>query len=119
MGSWYSLLSVGGVYAPDTDLTVVSLGWDYGYRFQLPGPWSLSVDAGFLHLMPEKNDEIDDRLRPAVQARGFVERHLTGSVSVHAGVGGTLEWEAYESGADTDLDPLFFAGISLFGRQDP
>ena len=115
--NWYSLLTVGGIYTPESELTVLSFGWDYGYRFQISRPWSVSVDAGFVHLIPEKDDALDDRLRPAVQARAFVERALNDVFSVHAGVGGTLEWEAYESGADTELDPLFFAGVSVFGGQ--
>lgn len=114
---WYSILSVGGVYAQDTDLRVLSFGWDYGYRFLGSGPWSLSVDAGFMHLIPEKNDTLDDRLRPAVQGRAFVERAVSPQLSIHAGAGATLEWAAYDANSGTDLDPLFFAGVSLFGGQ--
>lgn len=115
--SWYSILSVGGIYTPETDLRVVSVGWDYGYRFALTRPWSVSVDVGFTHVMPEANDTVDDRIRPAVQTRAFVERAMNARFSIHAGLGGTLEWEAYGSGASTELDPLFFAGVSLFGGQ--
>lgn len=117
VGSWYSILSIGTAYTPDTDLNVVSLGWDYGYRFDLSGPWSISVDLGYLHLMPEKNSTTNDRLRPAVQARAFVERNVGPVLSVHAGMGATYEWAAYESGAETSTDPLYFAGISLFGSR--
>ena len=116
IGHWYSLLSFGGVYTPDTDLDVVSLGWHYGYRFEFSRRWSLSVDAGYLHLIPDKDPAaVNDQLRPAGQARAFLEFSLGRWVSIHAGAGGTVEWAAYESGADTETDPLFFGGVSLFG----
>jgi hypothetical protein len=118
VGHWYSLLSVGGVYTPDTELDVASLGWHYGYRFEFSQRLSLSVDAGYLHLMPDKDPALDDRLRPAAQGRAFLEFGLGRFAAIHAGVGGTVEWEAYESGAGTESDPLFFGGISLFGGEE-
>jgi hypothetical protein len=118
IGHWYSLLTVGGVYTPDTELSALSLGWHYGYRFELSRRLSLSVDAGYLHLIPDKDETLDDRIRPAAQGRAFLEFGLGRFAAIHAGVGGTVEWEAYESGAATDTDPLIFGGISLFGGAE-
>lgn len=111
---WYSIFSLGGIYLDDTDLRTLSLGWHYGYEFELTPRLSLSIDAGYIHLMPESDPEKNDRLRPAVRGRGFVEYRVSGLLAVHAGAGGNYEWSEYASGASTQFDPLFFGGISLF-----
>ena len=115
VNSWYSILSVGGLYTPDSDLTAWSVGWNYGYRFGLSPRLSLSVDAGFRHVMPEKDPGLNDRLRPAVQGRAFLEYAVDDLVAIHAGAGGNQEWSEYSSGAETEFDQLFFGGVSLFG----
>ena len=54
------------------------------------------------------------RLRPAVRGRGFFEWRFNEWAAVHAGAGVNHERAAYESGAPTQIDPLFFGGVSLF-----
>jgi hypothetical protein len=114
VNQWYSIFSIGGVYLDDTDLKTFSLGWHYGYEIEFNRRFSFSVDAGYIHLMPEKDPTRNDRLRPAVRGRGFLEWRFNEWAAVHAGVGGNYEWSEYASGADTQFDPLFFGGISLF-----
>ena len=116
VNNWYSILSVGGVYMGETDLDVLAFAWNYGYRLGFTERLSLSVDAGFVHIIPDSNPDLNDRLRPAVQGRAALEFALGSSVSLMLGAGGNQEWSEYASGATTDFDPLVFGGISLFGE---
>jgi len=111
---WYSILSIGGAYLDDTDLKTLSFGWHYGYEVEFTRRFSFSIDAGYIHLMPEKDPTRNDSLRPSVRGRGFFEFRFNEWAAVHAGAGGNYEWSAYASGASTQFDPLFFGGISLF-----
>jgi hypothetical protein len=117
VNNWSSILSVGGVYTKETDLQVLSFGWNYGYRFDVSERFMLTVDAGYIHLIPDQDPTLNDRLRPAVQGRAFVEFRMLPAVAVHAGAGITHEWAEYASGAPTETDPLFFGGIALFGGE--
>jgi hypothetical protein len=114
VNQWYSIFSIGGVYLDDTDLKTLSFGWHYGYEVEFSRRLSFSIDAGYIHLIPEKDSTRNDSLRPAIRGRGFLEYRLNEWAGVHAGVGGNYEWSAYASGSETQFDPLFFGGISLF-----
>jgi hypothetical protein len=118
VNDWYSILSVGGFYMNETDLDVISFAWNYGYRFEFTRRLSLSVDAGYVHVIPDTDPVLNDHLRPAVQGRAFLEFGLGKWLSLHAGAGGNYEWSEYASGATTEFDPLFFGGISLFGGEE-
>lgn len=113
---WYSILWAGyGDQQGDVTETAF-LGWNYGYSFNLGKHWSLGVDLGYAHIMPEKQDDpqLNDALHYALQARALVEVRLGRKVALFAGGGISTVYSEYSTNAQKETEPNVVLGISLF-----
>jgi len=113
---WYSVLSVGyGDQQGDVEESAF-LAWNYGRVFPLGRTWNLDIDLGFVHIIPEHQDdpELNDRLHFAVQARALAEVQLGKTVAVFAGGGVSSIYSEYSSSAKQETEPHVVLGVSLF-----
>lgn len=113
---WYSILWAGYGDSQGDISEAGFLGWNYGYSFNLGKHWSLGVDLGYAHIMPESKDdpELNDSLHYALQARALVEVRLGRKVAVFAGGGISSVYSEYSTNAQKETEPNVVLGISLF-----
>ena len=116
VGSWYAMTWLGyGDARHDGDKTVF-LGWNYGYGVAIDRAWRLGLDLGFVHIIPEKQDDpgINDALHFALQARVLVELRISRQVAAFAGGGLSRLHAAYALGADKETEAHVVAGVALY-----
>lgn len=116
VNNWYSMLTLGyGDLQGDVEETFI-LGWNYGYAFRLGRAWNLGVDLGYLHFIPETQDDptLNDSLHFAVQLRALLELRLSSKLALFAGGGVSSIYSAYSSNAQQETEPHVVLGVSLF-----
>lgn len=116
VNNWYSVLSAGyGDQQGDVEESLF-LGWNYGYGFRLGRAWTLGADLGFVHIIPESQDDptLNDALHFALQARLLIEARLGRKVALFAGGGVSSVYSEYSSSAQQETEPHVVLGISLF-----
>jgi hypothetical protein len=113
---FYSMLTVGFHDVTTGESDTIFLTWNWGYQAPLSPKWFLGFDLGFVHVIPEKSDDpnVDTESRPGLQARVVPEFRLSPKFAVFAGVGGSVLWSKYGSGATSEFEPLALLGVSLF-----
>ena len=104
---------VGDLY--DDHSNTLFLDWHYGYAAEMSGRWRLGGDLGFVHIIPQPNDDaqVNDRLHFAVQPRLLVESRIGQDLRLLAGVGASVIWSEYTAKAAPVTEPLLVLGISL------
>ena len=110
----YSMVSAGVGDLHDDESNTAFFDWHYGYAADLGSRWRVGGDLGFVHIIPQPNDdpEVNDRLHFAVQPRILAETDLGKRLHVLAGVGASVIWNEYSSNAAPETDPLVVLGIS-------
>ena len=113
---FYSMLTVGSGDLQGDIEEAVFLTWNYGYAIPLSKAWSIDVDLGFAHIIPESSDDPDlnDELHFALQARALAEVRFGRKVAAFAGGGVSSVYSEYSSNATQKTEALVVAGVSLF-----
>jgi hypothetical protein len=116
LNNWSSVVSVGGSDVKGDVENSLFLGWNFGRNFPLSKRWDLTIDLGYQHIMPRKSDIPDenDHLHYSLQARALGTYHLNDSLGLIGSVGSSTVYSGYVSGADSETDFHFSAGIVLY-----
>lgn len=116
LNHWSSVVSLGfGDPGGDIDKALF-LGWNFGRNIPLNEAWDLTIDLGYQHIMPKKSDEPaeNDRLQFALQARAIGEYRLKDGLGLFGAVGTSTRYAEYASGAPSETDLHFSAGVVLY-----
>lgn len=115
VNGWQSTFAVGGGDLEGDIETAGFLTWAYGYRVGSSNTFSVGMDFGWSHVMPEKsNDPLEnDRLHPALSFRLLPELRLSDGVSLFAGPGATLILDEYSMHAGSRTEVLATAGLAV------
>ena len=117
VNGFVSTLGVGAGDIPEERDDTFFLSWHYGYLFPFGERerWQLSPDLGFVHIMPQSEEEGKNNDRHfALQARLTGEVRLSPRAAAFFGGGLSVRFSAYSSQASTDFDPLIVGGVTLF-----
>jgi len=113
---WSSVLSLG--YSDQTSEASNSgfLGWHFGRQFPVGEKATLTLDTGYLHIIPKDYDDpaINDDPHWAWQTRLFADFRLGKTVALVAGGGFSTIFSEYTTHARSQTEGHVFGGISLF-----
>ncbi len=116
VNKWSSIVSLG--YTDQTSDAPNSgfLGWHFGRQFPLGEKATLTLDAGYLHIIPQDYDDpaINDNQHFAMQMRLFADYRLGKTVALVAGGGFSTIFSEYTTHARSQTEGHVFGGISLF-----
>ncbi len=119
VNQWSSVLSLGYSDVSGCDQVAQNagfLGWHFGRQVPLGEKLILTLDAGYLHIIPQgyEEPEIHDEPHFALQLRAFVDFPLGETVGLFAGGGLSTIFSEYTTHARSCSEGHVFAGISLF-----
>jgi len=113
---FYSVLAggVGDLKEKRNDTAFIS--WHYGYSIPVSPAWKLSVDAGYLHIVPTPSDDedVNTDLHYAIQGRLLAEYRISEKTKIFGGAGVSTIFSEYSSDASSETEPLVVLGISLY-----
>jgi hypothetical protein len=115
VNGWQSTFAVGGGDLEGDIDTAGFLTWAYGYRIGSAKTFSLGMDVGWSHVMPQKSSDPleNDRLHPALSFRLLPELRISDGVSLFAGPGATLILDEYSMHANSRTEVLATAGLAV------
>jgi len=113
---FYSILAGGVGDLKEKRNDTAFLSWHYGYAIPVSPVWKVSVDAGYLHIVPTPSDDpdVNTNLHYAIQGRLLAEYRISDKTKIFGGVGVSTVFSEYSSGASSETDPLVVLGISLY-----
>lgn len=119
VNQWSSVLSLGYSDVSSGDDVAKNsgfLGWNFGRQVPLSEKLILTLDAGYLHIIPQdyEEPEINDEPHYALQLRAFVDVSLGDSVALFGGGGLSTIFSEYTTHARSHSEGNVFGGISLF-----
>lgn len=119
VNNWSSIVSLGYSDQSSSDQKASDsgfLGWHFGRQFPLGSQTDLTVDAGYLHIIPRDYDDpnINDDPHFAIQMRLFADYRLGKSVALFGGGGLSTIFSEYSTHARSETEAHVFGGISLF-----
>ncbi len=113
---FYSILAggVGDLKEKRNDTAFIS--WHYGYAIPVSAAWKVSIDAGYVHIVPTPSDDedVNTDLHYALQGRLLAEYRISEKTKIFGGVGLSTVFSEYSSDAASETDPLVVLGISLY-----
>lgn len=110
-----STLAVGIGDIPEDRNDTAFLSWYYGYLFPVGERWKISPDLGFVHVMPQSQEEgKNNDLHFMLQARVTGEVRVAKIAKVFFGGGVSVRFSEYSSQATTEVDPLIVGGVALY-----
>ncbi len=116
VNKWSSILSLG--YSDQSSYAVNAgfIGWHFGRQFSVGEKAALTLDAGYLHIIPKDYDDpaINDNPHFAMQMRLFAYYGLGKTVALVAGGGFSTIFSEYTTHARSQTEGHVFGGISLF-----
>ncbi len=119
VNNWSSIVSLG--YTDQSSIANKAtnsgfLGWNFGRLFPVRPHLDLTVDAGYLHIIPKEYDDssINDNQHFALQMRLFADYRFGKSVALFGGGGFSTIFSEYTTHARSETEVNFFGGISLF-----
>jgi hypothetical protein len=113
----FSSIFAAGYGDPEGEVTRTgALSWHPGYEIWRGGPWTGTLELGYIHYMPDyvADPAVNDRLHFALEARGRIERRLTSAMTAYAGVGIGRWYNRYDNDPEGKTLATAHAGIALF-----
>ncbi len=116
VNNWSSVVSLGYADQFSDASNAGFLGWHFGRLFPLGDSLDLTLDTGYLHIIPKDYDDpqINDDPHFALQMRLFADYPLGKSVALFGGGGFSTVFSEYASHARSETEGHLFGGISLF-----
>jgi hypothetical protein len=116
VNNWSSVVSLGYSDQSSDARNSGFLGWHFGRMFNAGNKLDLTLDGGFLHIIPKGYDDpqINDDLHYALQVRLFADYRLGKTVSLIGGGGFSTVFSEYTTHARSQTEGHVFGGISLF-----
>lgn len=119
VNNWSSIVSLGYSDQSSSDQKASNsgfLGWHFGRLFPLNTKLDITVDAGYLHIIPQDYDDqdINDDPHFALQMRLFADYHLGETVAIFGGGGLSTIFSEYTTHAQSSTEAHVFGGVSLF-----
>ncbi len=116
VNGWSSVVSFGrGDMQGDVEDSYF-VGWHYGHLLLTRPSWELTLDAGFMHIIPPASDNPDenDRLHYALQARLLGDWKMNDNLGIIGSVGLSTVFDEYATDANSQTDALLTGGIVLY-----
>lgn len=116
VNGWSSVVTFGRGDAQGDVENSYFLGWHYGHLLLSRPGRELTLDAGFMHIMPTKsgNPTDNDRLHYALQARLLGDWKLNDNLGIIGAVGLSTVFDEYATDAASQTDALISGGIVLY-----
>jgi hypothetical protein len=116
LNDWSSVVSLGYLDVQGDIEQAMTLAWNFGRNFPLNEKWDLTLDLGYMHIIPNKTDNPaeNDRLQYALQVRALGEYRLNDDLGLFGAVGSSTRYAEYTSGAPSETDFHFSAGVVLY-----
>ncbi len=116
---WSSIVSMGYTDQSSVENKASNsgfLGWHFGRQFPINQALDLTVDAGYLHIIPKHYDDpdINDDPHFALQMRLFADYRFGKTVALFGGGGFSTIFSEYSTHARSETEAHVFGGISLF-----
>lgn len=119
VNNWSSIVSLGYTDQSSSENKASNsgfLGWHFGRQFPIKPHLDLTVDAGYLHIIPQDYDDSDINDEPhfALQMRLFADYRFGKTVALFGGGGFSTIFPEYSTHARSETEAHVFGGISLF-----
>lgn len=119
VNNWSSIVSLGYSDQSSSETKASDsgfLGWHFGRVLPVANQLDLTLDAGYLHIIPKDYDDetINDDPHFALQMRLFANYRLGKTVAIFGGGGLSTIFSEYSTHARSETEAHVFGGISLF-----
>jgi len=119
VNQWSSIVSLGYTDQSSSDQKASKsgfLGWHFGRVFQVSRKSGLTLDTGYLHIIPQNYDNADikDDQHFAIQIRLLAEYRPGKTVGLFGGGGLSTIFSEFTTHAQSETEVHLFGGISLF-----
>ena len=112
----YSILAIGVGDLQDERSGTAFLAWHYGYGIPIGQRWSVGLDLGYVHIMPQSSTDpaVNTEAHFAIQGRAIAEIAFSDKFKVFGGGGVSQRYSAYSSDNTSSTDPLVLLGVSIY-----